>query len=139
MARRQRHRAAAASRPPGVDEQRARRCACAAGPVRYAGRVPRLAQRLGGGATGAGRRPAAGGQTYSLAAVPPIHIATAGDAHLALAITGYAANDPSDGVELASASITGPPLLRWDAGRLADLCCGTGQSVAPAHGAWVLS
>ena len=36
-----------------------------------------------------------------------------------MTVTGYAENDPSDGVELASGSVDGPPELSWDAGSLA--------------------
>lgn len=81
----------------------------------------------------------ASGHTYALAAVPPIRILAPGAEHLRLAITGYADNDPSDGVELASGSADGAALLNWDAGRLADLCCGQEQNFTPRHGAWTLS
>jgi hypothetical protein len=71
--------------------------------------------------------------------VPPVPILAPGDERLSLSITGYAENDPSDGVQLASGSITGAALLRWDLGRPADLCCGREQSFTPPHGAWTLS
>ncbi len=83
--------------------------------------------------------PVAGGRTYSLAGVPAVAILAPEDEHLNLAITGYAENDPSDGVELASGSITGPLTLNWDAGRLAGLCCDTVHSFTPPGGAWTLS
>jgi hypothetical protein len=98
--------------------------------------------------------PVQSGHTYSLAAVPPVHILAPGDEHLRMAITGYSENDPSNGVQLASGSIgsvegeageavsgsiDGGAVLNWDAGRLADLCCGTLHSFTPAHGAWTLS
>jgi hypothetical protein len=79
------------------------------------------------------------GHTYALAAVPPMRILAPGAEHLRLAITGYVDNDPSDGVELASGSVGGAALLNWDAGRLADLCCGQEQNFTPPHGAWTLS
>jgi hypothetical protein len=96
--------------------------------------------------------PVRSGHTYSLAAVPPVPLFAPGEEHLRMAITGYAENDPSDGVQLASASIgtseeavelasssiDQTAVLKWDAGRLADLCCGTLQSFKPAHGAWTL-
>jgi hypothetical protein len=82
--------------------------------------------------------PTSSGDTYSLAGVPPISIQVSGDQHLQMAITGYAENDPSAGVELASGSVDGPPLLSWDAGKLAALCCGTVQAYTPDFGAWTL-
>jgi hypothetical protein len=83
--------------------------------------------------------PVTSAQTYSLAAVSPVPITALGDEHLHFAITGYAENDPSDGVELASGSVNGEPVLSWDAGSLAGLCCGKGQTFTPQHGAWTLS
>jgi hypothetical protein len=79
------------------------------------------------------------GHTYALAAVPPMSILAPSAEHLRLAITGYVNNDPSDGVELASGSVDGAALLNWDAGRLADLCCGQEQNFTLPHGAWTLS
>jgi len=55
-----------------------------------------------------------------------------------MTITGYAENDPSAGVELASGSVDGPALLSWDAGKLAALCCGTVQAYTPGFEAWTL-
>jgi hypothetical protein len=83
--------------------------------------------------------PVASGRTDSLAGVPPVQIIAPGDEHLHLAITGYAENDPSEGVELASGSVGGAATVDWDAGQLADLCCGTAQTLTPTHGAWTLS
>lgn len=83
--------------------------------------------------------PVESGQTYSLADVPPVSVLAPGDERLRLSITGYAENDPSEGVKLASGSVTGPAMLTWDAGRLADLCCDKAQTFLPAHGAWELS
>ena len=83
--------------------------------------------------------PVSSGRTYSLASVPAIPILASDDEHLNLAITGYAENDPSDGVDLASGSVSGPLMLSWDAGPLAGLCCGTVHSFTPPGGAWTLS
>ena len=83
--------------------------------------------------------PVASGRTYSLAGVPAVPILAPDDEHLNLAITGYAENDPSDGVELASGSVNGPLTLNWDAGPLAGMCCGTVHSFTPPSGAWTLS
>jgi hypothetical protein len=80
----------------------------------------------------------ASGKTYSLAAVPPVPITAPDDEHLRFAITGYAENDPSAGVELASGSVTGEPILSWDAGSLAGFCCHA-QSFTPPHAAWTLT
>jgi hypothetical protein len=82
--------------------------------------------------------PVQSGHAYSLAEVPPVPV-RATDGHLHLSITGYADNDPWDGVDLASGRVGGAALLKWDAGRLADLCCGTVRTFTPAHGAWTLS
>jgi hypothetical protein len=83
--------------------------------------------------------PVTGGRTYSLAGVPAVPILAPDDEHLNLAITGYAENDPSDGVQLASGSVNGPSMLNWNAGPLAGLCCGTVHSFTPPGGAWTLS
>ena len=83
--------------------------------------------------------PVVGGRTYSLAGVPAVPLLAPDDEHLNLAITGYAENDPSDGVELASGSVSGPLSVSWDAGPLAGLCCGTVHSFTPPGGAWTLS
>ena len=56
-----------------------------------------------------------------------------------LSITGYAENDPSDGVQLASGSLTGAAMLSWDQGALDGLCCAKEQTLTPPHGAWTLS
>ena len=83
--------------------------------------------------------PVESGHGYSLAEVQPVPIQATGNEHLRVAVTGYADNDPWNGVELASGGVSGADLLTWDAGRLADLCCGTALSFSPAHGAWTLS
>jgi hypothetical protein len=83
--------------------------------------------------------PVQGGHTYSLAAVPPVSIVAPGAEHLPLAITGYAENDPSDGVQRASGSITGASVLSWDAGALAGLCCDQAQRFTAPHGVWTLA
>ena len=80
----------------------------------------------------------ASGQDYSLVGVPPVQTLASSDEHLHLGITGYAENDPSQGVELASGSIDGPAMADWDAGRLGDLCCEKVQTIMPAQGAWTL-
>jgi hypothetical protein len=79
------------------------------------------------------------GRTYSLADVPAVPVLAPDGEHLNLAITGYAENDPSDGVELASGTVNGPLSLSWDAGPLAGLCCDTVHSYTPPGGAWTLS
>jgi hypothetical protein len=79
------------------------------------------------------------GRSYSLAGVPAAPVLAPDDEHLNLAITGYAENDPSDGVELASGSVNGPLSLSWDAGPLAGLCCDTVLNFTPPNGAWTLS
>ena len=79
------------------------------------------------------------GRTYSLAGVPAVPVLARDDEHLNLAITGYAENDPSDGVELASGSVNGPLSLSWDAGPLAGLCCDSVHDFTPPGGAWTLS
>jgi hypothetical protein len=83
--------------------------------------------------------PVESGGTYSLADVPPVPVLAASGERLSLSITGYAENDPSDGVELASGGTHRPNMVTWDAGRLADLCCGKVQTFSPEHGAWTLS
>ena len=83
--------------------------------------------------------PVESGGSYSLAAVPPVQALAPGDEDLLLAITGYAENDPSDGVQLASGRVDGGPLLEWEAGRPADLCGAGEQTFTPPHGAWTLS
>ena len=83
--------------------------------------------------------PVRSGGTYSLAGVPPVPVLAASDGRLRLSITGYAENDPSEGVEMASGSTSNPGLLSWDAGRLTGLCCGTIHTFTPEHGAWTLS
>jgi hypothetical protein len=83
--------------------------------------------------------PIESGGTYSLADVPPVPVLAASGERLSLSITGYAENDPSDGVELASGGTHRPNMVTWDAGRLADLCCGKVQTFTPDHGAWTLS
>lgn len=84
-------------------------------------------------------QPVKSGQTYSLAGVPPVHVLAPGDERLRMSVTGYAENDPSEGVKLAAGSLSGPSMLTWEAGRLADLCCDRVQTFLPAHGAWELS
>ncbi|HET9496448.1 MAG TPA: hypothetical protein VFR15_19645, partial [Chloroflexia bacterium] len=79
------------------------------------------------------------GGTYSLADVPPVPVLAASSERLSLSITGYAENDPSDGVELTSGGTHRPNMVTWDAGWLADLCCGKVQTFTPDHGAWTLS
>jgi hypothetical protein len=83
--------------------------------------------------------PVVSGRIYTLAGVPPVAIVAPGGEHLRLAITGYADNDPSDGVTLAAGSVAGADLLNWDAGPLVDLCCDKVQTVTPLHGAWTLA
>jgi hypothetical protein len=83
--------------------------------------------------------PVSSGRNYSLAGVPAVPILAPADEHLNLAITGYAENDPSDGMELASGSVSGPLSLSWDAGPLAGLCCDSVHSFTPPGGAWTLS
>jgi len=61
-----------------------------------------------------------------IAAAPPVPIFSPGDEHLHLSITGYAENDHSDGVQLASGSLTGAAMLSWDDGSLAGICCAKG-------------
>jgi hypothetical protein len=84
--------------------------------------------------------PVASGHTYPLLGiVPPVPVLAPSDERLSMAVTGYAENDPSDGVELASGIVDGPPELGWDAGSLAELCCDTPRSFTPQHGAWTLT
>jgi hypothetical protein len=83
--------------------------------------------------------PVESGHTYSLEAVPPVRLLMPGSEHLRLSITGYAENDPSGGVQLASGSVSPPGMTTWDAGRLSDLCCNRIQTFAPPHGAWEIS
>ncbi|HUS16588.1 MAG TPA: hypothetical protein VM536_16450 [Chloroflexia bacterium] len=83
--------------------------------------------------------PVASGHDYPLVAVPPVRLLAPGDEHLPWAITGYAENDPSDGVQMASGSVTGVGVLQWDAGRLADICCEREQTFVAPHGAWTLT
>ncbi|MFL5732926.1 MAG: hypothetical protein ACJ78Q_06960 [Chloroflexia bacterium] len=83
--------------------------------------------------------PVASGQVYPLNTVPPVRVEASGDGHLHFSITGYAENDPSDGVQLASGSVSGSPLLDWDAGPLDSLCCGRTQTITPQNAAWTLS
>ncbi len=83
--------------------------------------------------------PVVSGHSYPLAGVPSVAIWAPGGEHLRLAVTGYADNDPSDGVTLAAGSVTGAALLNWDAGPLVNLCCDQIQTVTPLHGAWTLA
>ncbi len=77
--------------------------------------------------------------TYTLTALPPVRLTANADSPLDLAVTGYAENDPSDGVQLAAESIAGAALQRWRVGRLAALCCDTPQRLTSIHGAWTLT
>jgi hypothetical protein len=82
----------------------------------------------------------ASGHIYPLSgAVPPVKLLAPGDQHLNMAVTGYAENDPSDGVELASGTVDYPPVINWDAGTLAALCCDTPHTFTPQHGAWTVT
>jgi hypothetical protein len=83
-------------------------------------------------------RPVFSGRDYTLSGVPPVRVEASGDGHLPFSVTGYAENDPSAGVGLASGSVTGASLLNWDAGLLAELCCGNEQTFTLPHGAWTL-
>jgi hypothetical protein len=83
--------------------------------------------------------PVESGGTYSLSDVPSVPVLAASGERLSLSITGYAENDPSDGVEMASGGTHRPNMVTWDAGRLADVCCGKVQTFTPEHGAWTLS
>jgi hypothetical protein len=79
------------------------------------------------------------GHSYSLASVPPVQILAPGAEHLSLSVLGFAENDPSTGVELASGVVDGASIAGRDAGALADLCCDKKQTFAAARGAWTIS